>query len=83
MNSITQFFDIHKLLVPLGRAIGDNNCSYEAFDVCVVRLEDADGRVGWGFGELAHGGTFRKPVSWKAEMPDESGMRDKVSVMFY
>lgn len=60
---------LHRLRVPLGRAIGDNNCTYEAFDVCALRLVSDDGLTGWGFGEKAYGGRFRKPVSWKAEMP--------------
>jgi len=67
MSPLSAYF-LTKLRVPLGRVIGDNNCSYSAFDVCAVRLEDSDGLNGWGFGEAAHGGTFRKPVSWKAEM---------------
>lgn len=65
-------FKIDKLCVPLGRAVGDNNCTYEAFDVCVVQLRANDGLVGWGFGEKAHGGRFLKPVSWKGEMGSPS-----------
>ena len=52
MSSLSAF-SLTKLRVPLGGVIGDNNCSYSAFDVCAVRLEDADGLCGWGFGEVA------------------------------
>lgn len=64
-------FQLTRLCIPVGRTIGDNNCAYDAFDVCSLRLEDSDGEVSWGFGEKAHGGVFRKMVSWKAEMPGE------------
>lgn len=70
--------EVFKIRVPLGREIGDNNCAYHAFDVCAVRLVDGQGLSGWGFGEAAHGGTFRKPVSWKAEMEGEAGLRSRL-----
>lgn len=63
-----------KILVPLGRTIGDNNCAYDRFDVFSLTLRAADGTEGFGFGEKAHGGRFNKPVSWKAEMPTAAEM---------
>ena len=74
MNALKDF-EIRKLRVPLGRAIGDNNCTYEAFDVCALTLITEDGTRAYGFGEKAHGGVFRKPVSWKAEMAEEAALR--------
>lgn len=67
-------FELRKLRVPLGRKIGDNNCTYEAFDVCALTLVADDGTRAHGFGEKAHGGEFRKPVSWKAEMASEAAL---------
>jgi L-alanine-DL-glutamate epimerase-like enolase superfamily enzyme len=61
-------YSLRKLRVPLGRSIGDNNCTYDSFDVICLILRAADGTMGYGFGEKAHGGRFNKQVSWKAEM---------------
>ena len=71
-------YQITKLRVPLGREIGDNNCAYETFDVCALRLEGSSGTIGWGFGPKAHGGRFAKPVSWKAEMPSANALREEM-----
>ena len=75
MSDTLHSFEILRLRVPLGRTIGDNNCAYEAFNVCALKLTTRSGHVGWGFGEKAHGGRFTKPVSWKADLPVESALR--------
>ena len=70
--------ELYKIRVPIGREIGDNNCTYDSFDVCALRL-DAGGLSGWGFGEKAHGGRFAKPVSWKEDMADEAALRAELA----
>ncbi len=61
--------EILKLRLPIGRRIGDNMCWYEHYNVCVIRLETADGLIGWGFGEKSWGGHFGKSASWNCSMP--------------
>ena len=74
-------YQLYKIRVPLGREIGDNNCAYERFDVCALRL-DSGGVSGWGFGEKAHGGRFAKPVSWKEDMPGETALREEMAAVW-
>lgn len=75
MPALLHRFALHRLRVPLGRAIGDNNCTYDTFAVCALRLTTVDGIEAWGFGEKAHEGRFAKPVSWKADMARESQLQ--------
>lgn len=68
-------YDLYKLCLPLGREIGDNMCHYSAFNVCVLRLETADGQVGWGYGEKVADGHFAKEASWNRRMPPVETIR--------
>jgi L-alanine-DL-glutamate epimerase-like enolase superfamily enzyme len=62
MDALVQSYSLHKLEVPTGRLIGDNNCAYECLDLICLRLENDSGEVGWGYGESCWKGTFSKPA---------------------
>lgn len=68
-------YNIWRVKVPLGRKIGDNNCYYDHFHVCLVQLIDEDGTVAYGYGEKVAQGVFKKPVSWQGFMPDENQIK--------
>ena len=50
---IIEDYEIHRLTVPLGRVIGDNNCNYNVINVLAIALKTNQGHVGWGYGEAA------------------------------
>lgn len=65
--------------MPLGRVIGDNNCSYSSINVIALRLRMKDGREGWGYGECCYQGTFTRPAWYIKPMVSELLMRDAFS----
>ncbi len=52
-------FEIHRLTIPLGRTIGDNNCSYDVINLLVVGLKTNQGNIGWGYSESVWEGKFK------------------------
>jgi len=68
-------FELHKLRMPVGRAIGDNSCSYERFDVAALALRTSDGLTGWGYGTAMSDGYFERTGWWIRIMPAEAAMR--------
>ena len=76
-------YDLYKLRLPLGREIGDNMCHYSAFNVCVLRLETADGLVGWGYGEKVADGHFAKDASWNRPMPPVEKIRKEFESVYW
>lgn len=52
-------YQIHKLTLPLERMIGDNNCSYNEFNVLAIALKTNEGHTGWGYAEAIWKGTFK------------------------
>lgn len=68
MSSKLESCEIQKVVVPVGRRIGDNMCWFDSYNVCVVRLLTNDGLEGWGFGEKVSSGHFAKEASWNAPM---------------
>lgn len=64
-----QNYKIHKIEVPTGRVIGDNNCSYEFLDVFCLQLLTEDGLEGWGYEGTCWKGKFSKPAWYIKPMP--------------
>lgn len=75
MSSIKDF-DLWRLEAPLGRIIGDNNCSYSSINVIALRLRTEAGHVGWGYGECCHKGTFKRPAWYIHPMVSEPMLRN-------
>lgn len=67
-------FRIWRLAVPLGRVIGDNNCSYDTIGVVALELRLGDGRSGWGYGESCWKGTFTRPAWYIRPMASQAEM---------
>jgi len=65
-------FEVHKLTLPLGRVVGDNNCSYEVINVVAIALKTSEGHVGWGYSESAWKGKFKHSAWYVRELPDVS-----------
>jgi len=63
-------FEIHKLTLPLGRVVGDNNCSYDVISVVAVALRTNHGHMGWGYSESAWKGKFKHDAWYVRELPD-------------
>lgn len=63
-------FDVHKLTLPLGRTIGDNNCSYEVINVLAVTLHSSDGHKAWGYSESVWQGRFKYDAWYVRPLPD-------------
>jgi len=63
-------YDIHKLTLPLGRTIGDNNCSYEVLNVLVIALRSNQGNSGRGYAESAWQGKFKHDAWYILQLPD-------------
>ena len=73
-------FEIHKLTLPLGRVVGDNNCSYQEINLVAVSLRTNQGNLGWGYSESAWQGRFRHDAWYVRPLPDvdrlESDLRE-------
>ena len=67
MNTIEKY-ELRKVLVPIGRTIGDSMCHYAHFNVCVIKLIDSADNVGWGFGGKVADGQFAKEAFWNQPM---------------
>ena len=65
-------YDIHRLTLPLGRIIGDNNCHYEEMDVLCIVLKTNQGHIGWGYAESVWKGTFTRDAWYLKQMPSTS-----------
>jgi L-alanine-DL-glutamate epimerase-like enolase superfamily enzyme len=73
-------FDLWRLEVPLGRLIGDNNCSYAEMGVVAVRLRTDDGLEGWGYSTSVWKGWFSQPAYYIQPMKSEAEMRAAFSL---
>jgi L-alanine-DL-glutamate epimerase-like enolase superfamily enzyme len=62
-------FEVHRLTLPLGRMIGDNNCNYQVLDLVVVSLRTNQGNSGWGYSESAWQGRFKHDAWYIRPMP--------------
>lgn len=67
-------FELHKLTLPLGRVVGDNNCSYEIVNVLAIALKTNEGVVGWGYSESVWKGNFKNSAWYVRELPDVSAI---------
>jgi L-alanine-DL-glutamate epimerase-like enolase superfamily enzyme len=65
-------FEVHKLTLPLGRTVGDNNCSYDLINVTAIVLKSNHGHTGWGYAESAWQGKFKHDAWYVHELPDTS-----------
>lgn len=65
-------YDIHRLTLPLGRIIGDNNCHYDEMDVLCIVLKTNQGHIGWGYAESVWKGTFTRDAWYLKQMPSTS-----------
>lgn len=65
-------YDIHRLTLPLGRVIGDNNCHYEEMDVLCIVLKTNHGHIGWGYAESVWKGTFMREAWYLKKMASTS-----------
>jgi L-alanine-DL-glutamate epimerase-like enolase superfamily enzyme len=63
-------FELHKLTLPLGRTVGDNNCSYQVINVVALCLRTNQGNQGWGYSESAWQGRFRHDAWYVRPLPD-------------
>ncbi len=63
-------FEIHKLTLPLGRTVGDNNCSYHVINVVAIALRTNQGNQGWGYSESAWQGRFKHDAWYVRPLPD-------------
>jgi L-alanine-DL-glutamate epimerase-like enolase superfamily enzyme len=71
-GDVVSRWDVLRLDVPIGRAIGDHSCSYERFALVVVRLDTRAGRTGWGFFEVPSGGVFTTGAWYLQVLPSEA-----------
>ena len=65
-------FEIHKLTLPLGRTIGDNNCSYDVINVLAIGLRSNHGHIGWGYSESVWQGKFKHDAWYVRQLPEIS-----------
>lgn len=63
-------FEVHKLTLPLGRTVGDNNCSYNVINVVAIVLKSNHGHLGWGYSESAWQGKFKHDAWYINKLPD-------------
>jgi L-alanine-DL-glutamate epimerase-like enolase superfamily enzyme len=68
--SIIEGFELHKLTLPLGRTVGDNNCSYDLINVVAIALKSNHGHVAWGYSEFAWQGTFKHDAWYVHNLPN-------------
>ena len=76
-------FEIHKLTLPLGRTVGDNNCSYEVINVLAIALRSNHGHMGWGFSESAWQGKFKHDAWYVRELPDTTKLEADFSATWW
>ena len=63
-------YEIHKLTLPLGRVIGDNNCSYDVINLVAIALKTNHGHVGWGYAESVWQGKFKNDAWYVNQLPE-------------
>lgn len=63
-------FELHKLTLPLGRTIGDNNCSYQVINLVALSLKGSDGHVAWGYSESVWQGRFKHEAWYVRPLPE-------------
>lgn len=68
-------WQIHRLVIPAGRTIGDNNCAYRRFGVTVLELHTDQGAVGLGYGVSIWLGTFHKAAYYIEPMAPHAALR--------
>ncbi len=76
MASDIDSYDLWRLVIPLGRVIGDNNCRYDRMGMAVVHLTTADGHNGWGYATSVWEGEFAVPAWYIQPMASLAKMRD-------
>jgi L-alanine-DL-glutamate epimerase-like enolase superfamily enzyme len=61
-------FGLQRVELPLGRTIGDNDCSYDSMSVVVLHLrtDDCDG---WGYGDAVSHASFTRPAWYLEPLP--------------
>jgi L-alanine-DL-glutamate epimerase-like enolase superfamily enzyme len=62
---VIRAFELHRVELPLGRMVGDNDCRYESMSVVALRLR-GDVGDGWGYGDAVSHATFNRPA-WYLE----------------
>lgn len=61
-------FDLQRVELPLGRTIGDNDCSYDSMSVVALLLR-ADDCDGWGYGDAVSHASFTRPAWYLEPLP--------------
>ena len=67
-------FELHRLMLPLGRTVGDNNCSYHVINVLAVAIRTTQGNRGWGYSESVWQGRFKHDAWYVRSLPDAAQM---------
>jgi L-alanine-DL-glutamate epimerase-like enolase superfamily enzyme len=65
---VIRAFALHRVELPLGRTIGDNDCSYDSMSVVALRLR-TDDHDGWGYGDAVSHATFTRPAWYLEPLP--------------
>jgi len=68
-------YQLWRIDLPVGRAIGDNMCHYSNFTVLVLALDTDQEQRGWGFADLVTDGVFCKPAPWYRPMASLNEIR--------
>jgi L-alanine-DL-glutamate epimerase-like enolase superfamily enzyme len=75
-------FDLWRLEVPLGRTIGDNDCSYGSMSVVALRLR-SEAADGWGYGDAASHATFTRPAWYLEPLPARAELVAEFQARFW
>ena len=72
-------YEIHKLTLPLGRVIGDNNCSYDVINLVAIALKTNQGHTGWGYAESVWQGKFKNDAWYVNQLPELDAINNHFS----
>jgi L-alanine-DL-glutamate epimerase-like enolase superfamily enzyme len=65
---VIRSFELHRVELPLGRTIGDNDCRYDSMSVVALRLR-TDDHDAWGYGDAVSHATFTRPAWYLEPLP--------------
>ena len=68
-------FELFRLPVELGRAIGGNDCSLDRMTIVALRLGTRTGHEAWGYSEVQTDGRFTRGAPWIRSLPDLEALR--------
>jgi L-alanine-DL-glutamate epimerase-like enolase superfamily enzyme len=70
-------FTLYRLELPLGRTIGDNDCSYDSISAVALRLCTDSGLEAWGYGDAVSKATFTRPAWYLQPLPALTALRSR------